>query len=86
MFPILTEEQIIQNIDLEDDKTYKWEGESLTIINIDLTLEAQRDQTLKDVVKWGDERCSNQNHPNYKYPKRKCLNCWAELRKQAGME
>jgi hypothetical protein len=85
-FPILTDKEIIMSIDCDDERTYKWEGESLTIVNIDKTLQAQRDQTLKDVVRWGDELCPYVQHRDWSTPRRMCRDCWAELRKQAGME
>jgi hypothetical protein len=45
-----------------------------------LVAKAQADLTRQEIIGWGEEACPHQPRVMYKYPKRSCDKCWAELK------
>lgn len=71
MFDILLDEEI-QRDELYD--TDDWLRE---------LLRKEQKNTLKQVVEWGNETCTEHNRLYDDFPKRKCPKCWQELKKEA---
>jgi hypothetical protein len=76
MFPILTVDEYMDKVKgIPNNKGY-----------IDALLEAQRDLDLQNYVKWGEETCKEEHIWKNQAHRKGCPQCWAELRKQAGLD